>query len=101
MYQQIRVKVLEARQLQGGNIQPVAKVTVANQTKQTRVKKSTNSPSWNEAFFFNFKKSPADLMDELVEFKVGMLCLGLLFFYFTVEVVGNVIFACMPDHFLA
>lgn len=40
-------------------------------------------------------------MDELVEFKVGMLCLGLLFFYFTVEVVGNVIFACMPDHFLA
>ncbi|XP_065924822.1 myoferlin isoform X7 [Magallana gigas] len=67
---QIRVKVLEARQLQGGNIQPVAKVTVANQTKQTRVKKSTNSPSWNEAFFFNFKKSPADLMDELVEFKV-------------------------------
>lgn len=71
VYQQIRVKILEARQLQGGNIQPVAKVTVANQTKQTRVKKSTNSPSWNEAFFFNFKKSPADLMDELVEFKVG------------------------------
>nr|XP_022342080.1 myoferlin-like isoform X4 [Crassostrea virginica] len=67
---QIRVKVIEARQLQGGNIQPVAKVTVANQTKQTRVKKSTNSPSWNEAFFFNFKKSPAELMDELVEFKV-------------------------------
>lgn len=70
IYHQIRVKVIEARQLQGGNIQPVAKVTVANQTKQTRVKKSTNSPSWNEAFFFNFKKSPAELMDELVEFKV-------------------------------
>ncbi|XP_062590633.1 dysferlin-like [Saccostrea cucullata] len=67
---QIRVKVIEARQLQGGNIQPVAKVTVANQTKQTRVKKSTNSPCWNEAFFFNFKISPAELMDELVEFKV-------------------------------
>ncbi|XP_061186415.1 myoferlin-like isoform X3 [Saccostrea echinata] len=67
---QIRVKVIEARQLQGGNIQPVAKITVANQTKQTRVKKSTNSPCWNEAFFFNFKISPAELMDELVEFKV-------------------------------
>lgn len=40
-------------------------------------------------------------MDELVEFKVGMLCLSLLFFYFTVKVVGNVIFACMPDLFLA
>lgn len=79
IYQQIRVKILEARQLQGGNIQPVAKVTVANQTKQTRVKKSTNSPSWNEAFFFNFKKSPADLMDELVEFKVGSLCVRISF----------------------
>ncbi|XP_056005337.1 myoferlin-like isoform X13 [Ostrea edulis] len=67
---QIRVKVIEARQLQGANIQPVAKVTVSNQTKQTRVKKSTNSPSWNEAFFFNFKKSPLELMDELIEFKV-------------------------------
>lgn len=65
------MKVIEARQLQGANIQPVAKVTVSNQTKQTRVKKSTNSPSWNEAFFFNFKKSPLELMDELIEFKVS------------------------------
>ncbi|KAL5022080.1 hypothetical protein ScPMuIL_001235 [Solemya velum] len=67
---QIRIKVLEARQLQGGNIQPVCKVTAYNQAKQTRVKKSTNSPFWNEAFFFNFKTSPADLFDELIEFKV-------------------------------
>ena len=64
------MKVIEARQLQGGNIQPVTKVTLYNQTKQTRVKKSTTSPYWNESFFFNFKISPAELMDEIVEFKV-------------------------------
>lgn len=39
-------------------------------------------------------------MDEFVEFKVGMFCLSLLFFYFIVEVVGNVIFVCMFDFFL-
>lgn len=67
---QVRVKVIQARQLQGGNIQPVARVTVYNQTKQTRVKKSTNSPIFNEAFFFNFHASPAELMDEMCEFQV-------------------------------
>ena len=67
---QVRVKILEARQLQGDNIQPCAKVTVYNQTKTTRVKKSTNSPYWNESFFFNFHVAPSELMDEYVEFKV-------------------------------
>lgn len=67
---QVRIKVVQARQLQGANIQPVARVTVYNQTKQTRVKKSTNSPYFNESFFFNFHTSPAELMDELCEFQI-------------------------------
>ncbi|GAB1610572.1 myoferlin-like isoform X9, partial [Argonauta hians] len=67
---QIRVKILEARQLMGSNIQPLARVTVYNQTKQTRVKKSTNSPFWNESFFFNFNMAPSELFDELIEFQV-------------------------------
>lgn len=67
---QVRVKIIEARQLQGANIQPVCKVTVYNQQKQTRVKKSTNSPYFNESFFFNFHCSPAELFDELIEFQV-------------------------------
>ncbi|KAK6186023.1 hypothetical protein SNE40_008141 [Patella caerulea] len=67
---QVRIKILEARQLQGANIQPVTRVTCFNQMKQTRVKKSTNSPFWNESFFFNFHASPAELFDELIEFKV-------------------------------
>ncbi|CAG2195234.1 MYOF [Mytilus edulis] len=67
---QIRVKIIEARQLQGDNIQPCAKVTVANQTKTTRVKKSTNSPYWNEPFFFNFHMSPLELFEDYIEFRV-------------------------------
>lgn len=67
---QVRVKVVECRQLQGSNISPVCQVSVYNHTKQSRVKKSTNTPFWNESFFFDFKASPAELMDELVEFRV-------------------------------
>ena len=67
---QIRVKVLEGRQIEGSNIQPVCKVGCFNQVKQTRVKKSTNSPFWNETFFFNFNAAPAELFDEMLEFTV-------------------------------
>ena len=62
--------MIEGRQIQGSNIQPVCKVSCWNQVKQTRVKKSTNSPFWNETFFFNFHASPAELFDELLEFGV-------------------------------
>ena len=68
---QIRIKVVEARQLQGANISPVTKVACSNQMKATRVQKSTNSPFWNEVFFFNFHSSPAELFDELVTFQVN------------------------------
>ncbi|XP_076460960.1 myoferlin-like isoform X2 [Babylonia areolata] len=67
---QVRIKVIQARQLQGANIQPVARVTVFNQTQQTRVQKSTNTPYWNQSFFFNFHASPAELFDELLQFQV-------------------------------
>ncbi|KAJ8025764.1 Dysferlin [Holothuria leucospilota] len=67
---QVRIKIWEARQLAGGNIHPVCKVTVSTQTKMTRVKKSTNKPYWDEVFFFNFNASPAELFDEVVNLEV-------------------------------
>ncbi|XP_071827020.1 myoferlin-like isoform X6 [Apostichopus japonicus] len=67
---QVRIKIWQARQLGGGNVHPVCKVTVSNQTKMTRVKKSTNSPYWDEVFFFNFNASPAELFDEVVNLEV-------------------------------
>ncbi|XP_029450348.1 dysferlin isoform X2 [Rhinatrema bivittatum] len=62
---QIRIRVIEARQLPGVNIKPVIKVTVAGQTKRTRIRKG-NSPIFDETFFFNFFESPAELFDDPV-----------------------------------
>lgn len=68
---QVRIKVVEARQLPGANISPIARVTCYNQTKQTRVQKSTNSPVWSEVFYFNYFVSPAELFDEIITFGVS------------------------------
>ncbi|XP_053314071.1 dysferlin isoform X2 [Spea bombifrons] len=62
---QIRVRVIEGRQIPGVNIKPVVKVTVAGQTKRTRIRKG-NNPFFDETFFFNFFESPSDLFDEPV-----------------------------------
>ncbi|KAK2145131.1 hypothetical protein LSH36_700g01069 [Paralvinella palmiformis] len=72
---QVRIKIVEGRQLPGANISPICRVTCYNQTKQTRIHKSTNSPFFNEVFFFNFFASPADLFDEMVTFggDIGMI----------------------------
>ncbi|KAI4540691.1 hypothetical protein MG293_009732 [Ovis ammon polii] len=60
---QIRVQVIEGRQLPGVNIKPVVKVTAAGQTKRTRIHKG-NSPFFNETLFFNVFDSPAELFNE-------------------------------------
>ncbi|RLV89969.1 hypothetical protein DV515_00014614 [Chloebia gouldiae] len=59
---QIRVRVIEARQLPGIQIRPVVKVTVAGQTRRTRIRKG-NSPFFDETFFFNIFESPSELFD--------------------------------------
>ncbi|NXL48812.1 DYSF protein, partial [Podilymbus podiceps] len=59
---QIRVRVIEGRQLPGVNIRPVVKVTAGGQTKRTRIRKG-NSPFFDETFFFNVFESPAELFD--------------------------------------
>uniref|UniRef100_A0A672J1P0 Dysferlin, limb girdle muscular dystrophy 2B (autosomal recessive) n=1 Tax=Salarias fasciatus TaxID=181472 RepID=A0A672J1P0_SALFA len=60
---QIRVRVIEGRQLPGINIKPVVKITVAGQTKRTRIRKG-NNPFFDETFFMNFFETPSDLFDE-------------------------------------
>ncbi|KAE8279305.1 Dysferlin Dystrophy-associated fer-1-like protein Fer-1-like protein 1 [Larimichthys crocea] len=60
---QVRVRVIEGRQLPGINIKPVVKVMVAGQTKRTRIRKG-NNPFFDETFFLNFFETPSDLFDE-------------------------------------
>lgn len=67
---QVRVRIIEGRQLSGSNISPVVRVTVANHTRQTKVKHSTNKPFYDETFFFNFQMSPLELFDEIISFEV-------------------------------
>jgi hypothetical protein len=45
---QIRIKVFQARQLDGSNIHPMCRVTCSNVFKHTKTMKSTNSPYWDE-----------------------------------------------------
>ncbi|EDV22852.1 uncharacterized protein TRIADDRAFT_28445, partial [Trichoplax adhaerens] len=67
---QVRIKIIEGRQLSGSNISPVVRISVANQSRQTRVRKATNKPFYDEMFFFNFHMSPQELFDELIVFQV-------------------------------
>uniref|UniRef100_A0A673BC18 Dysferlin, limb girdle muscular dystrophy 2B (autosomal recessive) n=1 Tax=Sphaeramia orbicularis TaxID=375764 RepID=A0A673BC18_9TELE len=60
---QVRVRIIEARQLPGINIKPVVKVTVAGQNKRSRIRKG-NNPVFDETFFLNFFETPSDLFDE-------------------------------------
>ncbi|XP_051578112.1 dysferlin-like isoform X3 [Myxocyprinus asiaticus] len=60
---QVRLRIIEGRQLPGVNIKPVVKVTVGGQTKRTRIKKG-NNPYFDETFFLNFFETPSDLFDE-------------------------------------
>ncbi|XP_058250624.1 dysferlin isoform X7 [Hemibagrus wyckioides] len=60
---QVRVRIIEGRQLPGINIKPVVKVTVGGQTKRTRIKKG-NNPFFDETFYLNFFETPSDLFDE-------------------------------------
>lgn len=67
---QVRVRIIEGRQLSGANISPVVRVTMDNQSRQTKVIKSTNKPFYDEVFFFNFNVTPHKLFDAQALFEV-------------------------------
>lgn len=66
---QIRIRVIEARQLSGNNIRPVVKVHVCGQTHRTRIKRG-NNPFFDELFFYNVHITPSELMDEIISIRV-------------------------------
>ncbi len=66
----IRVKILQARQLDGNNINPKCTINCAAQRKSTASIKSTNCPFWDEVFFFNFISSESKLFSESIRFDV-------------------------------
>ena len=51
---QIQIRIIEARQLSGMQLDPVCTVIVGNQKKHTAVKEQTNTPFWDEVLFIQF-----------------------------------------------
>ncbi|KAM8859826.1 myoferlin isoform 3-T3 [Spinachia spinachia] len=66
---QIRVRIIEGRQLPGNNINPVVKVNVCGQTHRTRIRRG-NNPFFNEMFFYNVNMLPSELFDESISLRV-------------------------------
>ncbi|XP_044276588.1 myoferlin [Varanus komodoensis] len=66
---QIRVRVIEGRQLCGNNIKPVVKVYVCGQTHRTRIKRG-NNPYFDEMFFYNVHMTPSELFDETISIRL-------------------------------
>ncbi|XP_031733793.1 myoferlin [Anarrhichthys ocellatus] len=66
---QIRIRVIEGRQLSGNNIKPVVKVNVCGQTHRTRIRRG-NNPFFNEMFFYNVNMLPSELFDESISLRV-------------------------------
>ncbi|XP_061078522.1 myoferlin-like isoform X1 [Conger conger] len=66
---QIRVRVIEGRQLPGNNIKPVVKVNISEETHRTRIKKG-NNPYFDEIFFYNINMLPSELFDEYIVIRV-------------------------------
>ncbi|XP_041803959.1 myoferlin [Chelmon rostratus] len=66
---QIRIRVIEGRQLPGNNIKPVVKVNVCGQTHRTRIRRG-NNPFFDEMFFYNVNMLPSELFDETIGLRV-------------------------------
>ncbi|CAM9284115.1 unnamed protein product, partial [Lampetra planeri] len=66
---QIRIRVIEGRQLPGNNIKPVVKINVCGQTHRTRIRRG-NNPFFDEMFFYNIHMLPSELFDECIGIRV-------------------------------
>ncbi|XP_013914248.1 PREDICTED: fer-1-like protein 5, partial [Thamnophis sirtalis] len=62
---QVRVIIIECRQLQENNVKPVVKVNIGDYTFRTRIRRG-NNPYYNETFVQNFNETPLRLFDEFI-----------------------------------
>ncbi|XP_031569345.1 otoferlin-like [Actinia tenebrosa] len=96
---QIQVRIHEARQLAGTQIDPVCTVTIGNQKKSTAIKEQTNCPFYDEFFVFDFKMPATVLFDKIINFQFftgrNLVTQGALIGAFKLD-VGTVY--AQPDH---
>uniref|UniRef100_A0A6Q2XUR0 C2 domain-containing protein n=1 Tax=Esox lucius TaxID=8010 RepID=A0A6Q2XUR0_ESOLU len=77
---QIRIRVIEGRQLPGNNIKPVVKVNLCGHTHRTRIRRG-NNPFFDEIFVFNVNMLPSELLDEYINIWVstGLFDVGYIY----------------------
>eukprot|EP00055_Hartaetosiga_balthica_P009303 m.36689 g.36689 ORF g.36689 m.36689 type:complete len:2178 (-) comp6693_c0_seq1:45-6578(-) len=74
---QVRVRIIEGRSLYGNkSLKPLVKVTIDKVPRRTRIQRGTNSPWYNEMFFFNIKKSQQELFNTECSMEVFNAQLG-------------------------
>lgn len=74
---QIRVKVVEARQLMGEDLNPLCRIKYDGNCAQTKIQKGTNSPWFNDLFFFHKKDVfPEDLLASIIKLTVSILIIN-------------------------
>ncbi|XP_025898332.1 fer-1-like protein 5 [Nothoprocta perdicaria] len=66
---QVRVRIIEGRQLQGNDIRPVVKVLIGEHAFRTRIR-SGNNPYYDEVFCQNLRRTLARLLDEPILIQV-------------------------------
>ncbi|XP_053257941.1 fer-1-like protein 5 [Podarcis raffonei] len=66
---QVRVGIIECRQLQENNIKPVVKVSIGDYVFRTRIKFGI-SPYYNETFVQTFDERPMQLFDQFIDIQV-------------------------------
>jgi hypothetical protein len=67
---QVRVHIIEGRQLQGGNINPMVKVICGDKNQLSTSQKGTINPFFDELFFFHFVERPQKLFDMILDIRV-------------------------------
>ncbi|XP_053126190.1 fer-1-like protein 5 isoform X3 [Hemicordylus capensis] len=66
---QVRVGIIECRQLQENNVKPVVKVSIADHVFRTRIRFG-NNPFYDETFVQNFNEIPSQLFEEYITIQV-------------------------------
>ena len=74
---QIRVRIIEAKELQGGeSLQPLVRVHLGGKTRTTRAIRGTDSPRWDQTLSFTLRTSIEALAMLNCEFYVSAMLSG-------------------------
>uniref|UniRef100_A0A1I7YW21 C2 domain-containing protein n=1 Tax=Steinernema glaseri TaxID=37863 RepID=A0A1I7YW21_9BILA len=66
----VRVRIAEAKELQGSELNPLVRVYIDGKSRATRIRRSTDAPRWDQTLSFSFTKSLEQINQTDIEFGV-------------------------------